>query len=131
MHKKEIQNAITPLEAIEKVKANTNYQYKWFAVKGKNDCIFEIGGRNYNGFLELKAYIPYFTENGEPVFYPLNDMLHSNFCITYGTIAHPNDGMTLSLDDFLKTIKKDVRKFERQTKYKTVTKEVAYTSIRF
>ncbi len=131
MHKRELQNTITPLEAVEKVKQNTHYQYKWFVVKGKNDCIFELGGRNYQNNLELKAYIPKFDENGDPVIYSLNDTIQSNFAIVTGSYIHSNNGFETDYDTFIKVIKKDVRKFRRETMYKTVTIQVPYTVIHF
>jgi len=61
---------ITIVQALEKISENTSPAYKWYPVRGKNGCLFELGGRKREGLeLELKAYIPEFKE-GNYVSYP-------------------------------------------------------------
>jgi hypothetical protein len=63
-----LREAVSIDSALEQIKNNTKMSYIWIPVKGKENCHFELGGTNFEGKLELKAYITRF-ENGKYVKY--------------------------------------------------------------
>ena len=123
-HISDIVNAVKPETAIELLKKNDTTIFQWYMVKGKNGCIYEMGGTNFKGKLKLIIDLPFF-ENGLPVTYE-NGFLKTNFRITYNTHPHHNDGIELDLEKFIKYSKKDLRKLEKT--YKEV-KVVTYKKI--
>lgn len=93
-------------EAIRQVKNNNSKNFIWLIVKNKTGCIFEVGGNHE----ELKAYIPFYDENGAPKKYPYNDMVHMNFSISTSQ-NHPADGLVYDENKFTSIVKnKDLRK---------------------
>jgi len=127
MHISEIQNVITPEKAIEKLKLNDSNIFKWFLIKGKNGCIYKMGGRNtrLHG-LELTINVPHY-EKGLPKLYP-NKFLTSNFNIGFANCIHQNDGFNVNYNDFIEYSKSDLRKLlvfeetEESIKYNTIKK---------
>jgi len=49
---------ISILEAVELIKSNEEQGYIFIPVKNEHDCLFELGGRNYEGNIEFKVCIP-------------------------------------------------------------------------
>jgi hypothetical protein len=99
-------------ECINSIKANKTMSYEWFACKGVNDCLFEIGGKNEDE-LELKLYIPTYDKEGEPIALP-NGFVDSNFAIVIGGLEFSSYNVYSKEDiDIIKLAKTvDFRKFK-------------------
>jgi len=73
---------------IEKIKLNTLSAYQWFPVRGKNKCFYELGGRNYENTLEIKAYIP--SREDDKYVVHANGMIKCEYSLTdWGEIEFP------------------------------------------
>lgn len=80
MRFEEMKRTASTLEkAVHQIKNNNNPSFKWFAVKNKKNSLFEIGGRNKEDKLEIKAYIPKF-ENKKYIVYE-NGFVNSAYSI--------------------------------------------------
>lgn len=114
-------------KAIEEIKLNTKCGYIWLAVKGKKGCIFELGGRNYENELQLKAYIPKF-ENGEYIMLS-NGIIDSDYGITEFQIEYPTKNCKLPENfDLVKFLKAtDFRTYLPKVKSHTRVKEYETT----
>ena len=86
--KKLLSDAVSIESAITKIRNNENQGYIWIPVKGKGGCYFELGGRNYKGTLEFKAYIPR-IENGKYIQHG-NGWICSEYSIDEFFLEFPN-----------------------------------------
>ena len=102
--KKLLSDAVSIESAITKIRNNENQGYIWIPVKGKGGCYFELGGRNYKGTLEFKAYIPR-IENGKYIQHG-NGWICSEYSIDEFFLEFPNKRVCLPKGfDFLDFIK--------------------------
>lgn len=132
MKSSELLNATLSIdEAVELIKQNKEHGYIWLAVKGKNGCLFELGGRNRDG-LQLKAYIPKF-EDGNYVI-PENGFTCSEYAITQWSVEFPSKNCLLPKNfDLIKFLKKtDFREYYPTFKSRTYVKDYVteYTLIK-
>lgn len=86
-YKRMINEAISLEEAVQKVKANEERAYKWFAVKNSQGSYFELGGNKEN----LKAYIPEY-ENKKIVVHS-NGFVRSNYSVQIGSLQYPKENI--------------------------------------
>lgn len=94
----DIEYTLTVKDALNKIKMNRSQSFIWFPVKNKTGAIFELGGTHES----LKMYIPHY-ENGLPMKYQFNEMVHQNYAISCGnTWEQPNDGINLDEPKFIK-----------------------------
>jgi hypothetical protein len=127
-----INHSITLEHAFSLIKSNKNNSYVWYSVKNKKGCIFELGGRNLNDKLELKAYIPKF-ENGDYVKHENGYINHDYSIDNTGELSFPScyvrPNKTMNTEDFLKFLnRKDFRKYTPKIQIKKyVVEEYYYT----
>ena len=115
-----IQNHMPIEKALSSIKSNNSVSYCWFAVKNKKGCIFELGGRNYKGILELKAYIPKFKE-GKYLSHSNGYIDHDYSIENNGDVSFPNHSSfsdkVKDTENFINFIaKKDFRKYSPKIK---------------
>ena len=86
---------------------NDNFSYEWHSLKNNKNCYLELGGRNKNNILELKAYIPKF-ENNKYITHP-NGMIKSEYSIELNGEMNYSDFRVhthiIGLEKFLNFIK--------------------------
>lgn len=122
-YNKFITNCITLEKAVTLIKCNQDHSFIWFNVKNKKGCIFELGGRNLNGNLQLKAYIPKFEKGNYLVH--LNGFVDHYYSIdNNGELAfgsyYVNPEKSMTTEDFLKFLnRKDFRKYTPKIKTET------------
>ena len=105
-----ISEARTIKQCLVDILRNKNNAYQWYAVKGKNGCLFEIGGRNRES-LEIKLYIPKYNENGEPVSLA-NEYVDSHYSIEENGIFFPSLNCPHKIDVLKMAKLKDFRKWK-------------------
>jgi len=110
MHKESLKNTIYIDDALGKIKSNNSMVFIWFMVENSKGSKFELGGSS-NGRLQLKAYIQDRTHDGEIMCNPLNDFIKSSTSIGTNCNIHNNDGLNMSEEQFLNTI----RNFDHKT----------------
>lgn len=105
-----VREARTIEKCVEDIKRNSSTSYQWYAVKGKNNCIFEIGGRNKNS-LELKLYIPHYDEVGNLITLE-NGFVHMNYSVEKDGIYFSNLNCPCQIDVLKMAKSKDFRKWK-------------------
>lgn len=96
-------DAVSIEVALDRIKRNSQTSYEWYPVKNKKGNLFEIGGRNYQGKYEFKAYIPRY-KNGKHCIHP-NGFTDSLYSIdNQGQIAFPSfyDTHNMNEDELIK-----------------------------
>jgi hypothetical protein len=125
MHKDNLNHTISIDDALSKIKSNNSRGFIWFMVENRKGSKFELGGSS-EGRLQLKAYIPDRTPEGEIICYP-NDFIKSSNSIGTECNIHLNDGLNMSEEQFLKTI----RNFDHKThRFEKVEEEYVERNIR-
>lgn len=121
-----LREAVSIDAALEQIKNNTKMSYIWIPVKGKENCHFELGGRNFEGKLELKAYIPRF-KNGKYV-KSINGFVCSEYSIEDNYIEFSEMIVKLPSDfnmiNFIKNT--NFKKFYPEIESRRIVKEYEY-----
>ena len=125
-------NSIISFEqAIDKITLNTDRSYQWFAVKNSKKCLFELGGRNYKGILEIKASIPNYTSKGKICTYS-NTFIDHKFDVDLYGVYFPDKTLDYSFESNYKLMeylnKTDFRiRSPRITEKEVMIPEIQYS----
>ena len=119
-HSRLVSEARSVEECIADIKLNKTQGMKWYAARAKNGCLFELGGTNIDG-LWLKAYIPFYDEDGIPLKYPKNEMVWHSYSFDHGGfyLSNANAHQPVNVMELIKT--KDFRTWKLDIKYYTVS----------
>jgi hypothetical protein len=102
----DLKDAITIDKAVELISQNNTQSFVWHPVRGVNGCVFEMGGRSYQGNTEIKVYVPEYEGN--------KILVHENGHVKH---SYSIDSMFIELSTIRMPIPKgfDLIKFLRKT----------------